>query len=796
MMLKIFFPLTCIVSGGLLANSALAGASGWLSYSDETSSRLSVDSSLGESDTQEKDYVVGDVDNDGDEDLIVVRKEPFTSAGRDINLLLMNENGVLVDRTSQYATNSDVSGDQGFLTPTNDRDVKLADFNGDGWLDIITAPTLTDNDSKHLSHPRIYINLGEDEGQWLGFRYEDARIPQMHPTAGPRFCSVTVGDIDADGDEDLYFGDYDSGPAQIEDYNNRLLINNGNGYFTDESQSRLTSEMRESAFGAASVIADMNDDGALDIVKQTSLNPPQHVAVTYNDPSNEGVFIEYEIQDQLAPYFVEVGDLNGDGMLDMVVIDDGVDSYYLNTGNGSDGYANFSYRTFDSITNGFGGDAYISDLNNDGNPDVIITDVDVDIAGCSRTTHIFRNRGDFPEVTFSIEDTGIPENQRNGIHDVGIIDINGDGWKDLVFGKCDGTTIWMNQPPTGIVFSYPNGLPGYLVPGETTDIRFRLELIGEGEIQSDSGRMYLQIDGGESTELPLVSLGDDTYEATLPAGDCTQQYTYWFEAEMTSGSMYVDPPGGSVSPFSSLVANGTTLVQREEFESDPDPEWTVENDSSLSSGAWERVDPIGTIYGVQTPQPENDATAGSDALICFITQNGTNPESPGEADVDGGPTNLLSPRFSLEGSDGSISYSRWFFDSQNDDLLETYLSNDDGMTWVLVQSTGGTDQSWETASFNIGDYLDPTSEMRIRFSVEDAFDASLVEAGIDNVSLEVLDCLIPCPGDLDSSGAINVDDLLQVLSLYGTADESADLDGNGLVDVNDVLMIISSWGEC
>ena len=71
---------------------------------------------------------VGDIDNDGDEDLICVRKEPFTSTGRDINILFMNEDGVLVDRTSVYAIASNVDGEQGFLTPTNDRDVKMADL--------------------------------------------------------------------------------------------------------------------------------------------------------------------------------------------------------------------------------------------------------------------------------------------------------------------------------------------------------------------------------------------------------------------------------------------------------------------------------------------------------------------------------------------------------------------------------------------------------------------------------------------------------------------------------------------
>ena len=112
----------------------------------------------------------------------------------------MNEGGVLVDRTAQYAAQSDVSGDQGFLTPTNDRDVELVDVDDDGWLDVVTATTLTDNSSKHLSHPRIYINLGEIDGVWQGIRHEDARMPQMHATAGPRFCSVASGDLDGDGD--------------------------------------------------------------------------------------------------------------------------------------------------------------------------------------------------------------------------------------------------------------------------------------------------------------------------------------------------------------------------------------------------------------------------------------------------------------------------------------------------------------------------------------------------------------------------------------------------------------------
>src|SRR5262245_44521831 len=229
-----FAPLT------LVACLALPVHAQWVSFTNETTLRMPTgaglnDPALSTIDNQEKSFAFGDVDMDGDLDLVCVRKQPFTSPGRRRNVLFMNEglpeghaiHGVLVDRTALYASASDappwddpqVPGgeqpDQGFLTPTNDRDVVLVDVNNDTWLDVVTATSISDDAPHQIGHPRVYINLGEIDGAWQGFRFEVGRIPPMLSAAGvpgkqPRFCGVTAGDLTGDGYPDLVFGDYDS----------------------------------------------------------------------------------------------------------------------------------------------------------------------------------------------------------------------------------------------------------------------------------------------------------------------------------------------------------------------------------------------------------------------------------------------------------------------------------------------------------------------------------------------------------------------------------------------------------
>ena len=229
-----------------------------------------------------------------------------------------------------------------------------------------------------------------------------------------------------------------------------------------------------SAFGAANAIRDMNNDGIADIVKQTSLNPPQYVGVAYNEgvAPNQGFFDTYDVVNEFAPYFVSVNDLNNDGHLDMVVTDDGQDRYHLNSGAGFvpefPSYP-FSYQHIEGPGNssdgGFGSNSLIVDLDNDGWNDVLIADVDVDISGCDDRMSIYRNLTGTPgglvvlqEQTYgsgcqdfqgnpsSCVVAGIPSNLLEGVHDVAVFDIDGDGWKDMVLGRCESTEVYLNVP--------------------------------------------------------------------------------------------------------------------------------------------------------------------------------------------------------------------------------------------------------------------------------------------------------------------------------------------------------------
>ncbi len=413
-----------------------ANAGDWLTLVDETSTRLVADVAVGTGDTFEKDIISGDVDKDGDPDLLVARKIRFSTQGGKANVLFMNEGGVMTDRTAALAPD--------LLDLTDDRDIVLADLNGDTWLDIVTVTTF-------LEQPRIYMNLGLNASQeWLGFDYDvtDGRLPTFTP--GPKFCAVGVGDVTGNGALDLYYVDYDS---PLED---RLLINNGSGFFTDETSTRLTAAMVDSVFGTDAHIVDMNDDTFLDIVKNNASGPSgkaPDVRILYNDGTGNFVRMDFVYTD--APYMIEVADLDGNGRPDIYVVDDAQDVVLYNTSNDSNGNAQFAVQSVTGSPNtaGFGGNSKIADMDLDGILDIVVADVDTDIPGCDRQLTVLEGQGTLPNVSYLDPLAGGSRPWTpNGVFDIEVLDIDGDNSPDLWIGTCAGNKIFMNTALAPTIF--------------------------------------------------------------------------------------------------------------------------------------------------------------------------------------------------------------------------------------------------------------------------------------------------------------------------------------------------------
>jgi hypothetical protein len=125
--------------------------------------------------------------------------------------------------------------------------VLATDLNGDGWTDLYVA---NDGDANHL-----WINQGgsgvfKDEALLSGVAVNRAGQPQGS-------MGIDAGDIDGDGDEDLFV-------TNLDNEGNTLYLNVGKGLFEDRSVEFGVFKLGFTGFGTRFI--DYDNDGWLDLV--------------------------------------------------------------------------------------------------------------------------------------------------------------------------------------------------------------------------------------------------------------------------------------------------------------------------------------------------------------------------------------------------------------------------------------------------------------------------------------------------------------------------------------------------
>jgi hypothetical protein len=347
-----------------------------------------------------------------------------------------------------------------YLIETMGSGVALFDYDNDGRLDIFFV------NGAPLSDPTLKGTIPQKTGPkyWnrLYHQKADGTFEDVTEKAGLKGIGydmgVAAGDYDNDGFDDLYVTGLGG---------NHLYHNNGDGTFTDVTQSSGTGG---SGWSTSATWVDVDNDGLLDLVvlryvkwdfddiwcgehtegHRAYCHPdtfePIAPLVYHND--GHGHFTEVAAKIGLdrpgKGLGVSIGDFDGDGKVDVAIANDSMVEYlYHGKGDGTfeelgmpaeiavDGEG----RTFA----GMGID--LQDFDNDGLPDLIITDL------ANQKYALYRNNGD---GSFSYDSyvTGI--GGMTLLHSgwgIKFFDYDNDGKKDLLVAQGhDLDTVELNYP--------------------------------------------------------------------------------------------------------------------------------------------------------------------------------------------------------------------------------------------------------------------------------------------------------------------------------------------------------------
>ncbi|MCK4873733.1 MAG: hypothetical protein KAS72_13505 [Phycisphaerales bacterium] len=359
-------------------------------------------------------------------------------------------------------------------------------------------------------------------------------------------------------------------------------------------------------------------------------------------------------------------------------------------------------------------------------------------------------------------------------------------WSYVKYEMFEWGALWGSpdlgmDSPSALTIAFPAGVPDVMEPGTAT--AFTVQIIdGMETYVPGSGMLHYRYDGGSFLTSSLTSLGGNLYEATLPAASCDDEPAFYVVVDGDGGSTVSSPYNAPASVYSAVV--GTfSVVMTDDFETDQG--WTVEGNAL--DGMWDRGVPVG---GGDRGDPPTDYDGSGK---CYLTDNVDD-----NSDVDDGYTYLISPTIDMSGGDAEIHYALWYSNNfggdPNNDYFKTYVSNNNGGSWTLVETIGPQGPGgWIEHSFLVSDFVTPTAQVKVRFEASDLGSGSVVEAGIDAFEVSSFSCEDEdCVGDLNGDGFRDQADLGILLAAY-ELNAGGDLDGDGDTDQADLGVLLSVY---
>ncbi len=332
-----------------------------------------------------------------------------------------------------------------YLLETMGSGVAVFDYDNDGRLDIFFANGARLDDPT----PKGSIPRKDNPKYWnrLYHQKSDGTFEDVTERAGLTgfgySTGVAVGDYDNDGFEDLYVAGYGRGT---------LYHNNGDGTFTDVTAA---AGVAGSGWMTSAAWVDYDNDGRLDLVVARYMQwdfddiycgrresgfrsychpdafKPESILLFHNDGGGKFTEVSHKagIDKPGKGLGLAITDYDHDGFMDILLANDSMPEFlFHNRGNGTfEEVGLTSGAGLDSSGNTFAGMGVdFEDYNNDGWPDIIITDL------ANQRYALFTNQKD-GTFDYSTAVTGLsPISLLHSGWGVRFVDYDNDGWKDLL----------------------------------------------------------------------------------------------------------------------------------------------------------------------------------------------------------------------------------------------------------------------------------------------------------------------------------------------------------------------------
>lgn len=354
----------------------------------------------------------GDLDGDGKTDLVTANFNANTIS------IFRNTTTLGVINAASLAPKVDIA------TATNPRSIAIGDLDGDGKLDLVVA----NSGSNSVS---VFRNTSTSGNITFAAKVDF--------TTGLSPRCVNISDFDGDGKPDLAIAHRDNNFMSVL----RNTSSNGSISFLSKVDFYLAGGQVSTFINSG----DLDGDGKPDLAI-TSYSGSSNIVSIFRNTATSGTIdantfaAKVEFTTGVTPFTIAIGDLDGDSKPELVVANytspDNVISVLRNTG--SSGSISFATKV-DFVTASAPISANIGDMDGDGKLDLISSNYS------DNSISVLRNIATSGSISANSFDTRVNLYSGTGPRTISICDLDGDGKPDMAVANETDNSVTVTHNP-------------------------------------------------------------------------------------------------------------------------------------------------------------------------------------------------------------------------------------------------------------------------------------------------------------------------------------------------------------